>query len=167
MGNDRSLGGASRQTVQNFEDSILKLEPGAQDLESADMSLPRAEDKPVSFVPLSQDTAAQNLLASMRQDSERIRRTQIQRKLPPRPSPEVKKLNDEVEDLRRENEIYRSLAYQEALTAPSPSIQAAQVLHLREVVGYLSRENEKLQCQLTSSETPPMEYAPPPPYALY
>ncbi|KAG6873662.1 hypothetical protein C0995_012596 [Termitomyces sp. Mi166 len=124
-----------------------------------EMILRRAQGQPVNFVSLANDNVAQNLLESMTQHSERIRRTRAQQRPADTPSSDVQRLRNEVEDLRRENEIYRSLARQ---TPQTPQlIDDAEAQRLRDEIDNLRRENERLKIQLVTSHPPP-EYAPPP-----
>ncbi|KAG6876857.1 hypothetical protein C0992_011530 [Termitomyces sp. T32_za158] len=140
-------------------------DPLTQHLESEDqrmneMILRRAQGPPTNFLPLANDSASQNLLESMRQDSERLRNARAQRQPADTASPDVRRLREEVEDLKRENEIYRSLARQ--TPRPPRCIDSAEAQRLRDEVDHLRRENERLQTRLIASSPPPPEYAPPP-----
>ncbi|KAG6868537.1 hypothetical protein C0993_001425 [Termitomyces sp. T159_Od127] len=141
------------------QDPLIKhLE--SEDQRMNEMILQRAQGRPTKFVSLANDSASQNLLASMRQESERLRRARTPQQLADAPSPDVRRLNEVVEDLRRENEVYRSLARQ--TPRPPQSIDNAEAQRLRDEVDNLRRENERLQTQLITSSLPPPEYAPPP-----
>ncbi|KAG6827331.1 hypothetical protein H0H92_012205 [Tricholoma furcatifolium] len=140
------------------------------------------------FAPLAADTAAQNLLRSMKEDSERIRRSRAQQEQhrerptekPREPdSPiaaDIRRLIEEVEDLRRDNEIYSTLARQlgqsPSLAPPSiPSVQSdtvhdvpgSEAQRLRDEAARLRSQNGILQSWLIASSClPPPVYAPPP-----
>ncbi|KAG6815362.1 hypothetical protein H0H93_010042 [Arthromyces matolae] len=113
------------------------------------------------FVPLARDTAAQNLLESMRQDSERIRGKRVQQRQTETTSADIRRLKHELEDLKRENEIYRSLA-SHPLSTSHPDSKEMEAQLLQEEVTHLKRTNEKLQSQLFETSSYPPEYAPPP-----
>ncbi|KAG6918412.1 hypothetical protein DXG01_014817 [Tephrocybe rancida] len=122
--------------------------------------LRRAQAKPVTFVPLAKDTAAQRLLDSMRQDSDRMRHAHVQQK-PEVVAPDTRRLQDELDDLRRENEVYCTLARQQQSVSAQAS-QDKETSRFREEVEDLRRENQWLQYQLLTSAHPPLEPAPPP-----
>ncbi|KAG5341898.1 hypothetical protein C0989_007338 [Termitomyces sp. Mn162] len=114
----------------------------------------------VPFVSLANDNAAQNLLDGMRQDSERLRSARAQQPPADTSDSDLQRLRDEVENLRRENDIYRSLERQTRQTPQRVADTEAE--RLRDEVDNLRRENERLQTQLIASYFSPPEYAPPP-----
>jgi len=100
-----------------------------QGLESADMRQNEANSHQTfgRFIPLEADPSAQRLLGSMRRDSERIRRKRAEQTPIVVPASshsgsEARRLRNEVEDLRRENEMFRYLQSQAIFaTASTPS----------------------------------------------
>lgn len=95
--------------------------------ESADMGSNQSSSYQASsrFTRLAADPAAQRLLQSMRQDSERIRRKRANQipivvPTPGRSDSEARRLRQEVETLRRENEMFRYLQSQAVLATTAP-----------------------------------------------
>ncbi|GLB41242.1 hypothetical protein LshimejAT787_0904570 [Lyophyllum shimeji] len=99
-----------------------------QGLTTAD-ARPRGVDSrrsPQRFTPLAADPAARSLLESMREETERIRRKRGDRIhiVDPAPSAtdaETRYLRNEVENLRRENEMFRYLQSHATLATPPTS----------------------------------------------
>ncbi|KAG5635771.1 hypothetical protein H0H81_010151 [Sphagnurus paluster] len=96
------------------------------------------------FTSLAQDTAAQRLLASMREGNERVRRAHAPRAPARTASAEEAerwRLRDQVQKLRRANEVFReqrSMVY----VPPPPPRDDSDIQHLRQEVDALRRENE-------------------------